>query len=174
MVCTVDAADCEQTGSGPLCEEAAHKVQFLDPFCTAMVRMLKSEGNESPDARKAMAKKEKAMHAECRRWLPHLEVRGGMLYRVKTGSVRSKRVIGDPDLLQLCVPKGEFRQRQVKAVHEMLGHAERDMQDIPDDARQVLLAWDVHNSRKSLHPVYELPTACTKACSSTDAGSRGS
>ena len=66
------------------------------------------------------------MHAECRRWLPHLEVRGGMLYRVKTGSVRSKKVIGDHDLLQLWVPRGELRQRMVKAVHEMLGHAGRD------------------------------------------------
>jgi hypothetical protein len=126
MVCTVDAEECEQTGSEPLCEEAVHKAQCLDPFCTAMVRMLKSEGNESPIARKAMNKKEKAVHAECRRWLPHLEVRGGMLYRVKTGSVRSKKVIGDHDLLQLWVPRGELRQRLVKAVHGMLGHAGRD------------------------------------------------
>ena len=71
MVCTVDAEDCERTGSEPLCEEAVHKAQFLDPLCTTMVRMPRSEGNESPDARKAMTKKEKAVHAECRRWLPH-------------------------------------------------------------------------------------------------------
>ena len=49
-----------------------------------------------------------------------------MLNRVKTGSVRSKKVIGDRGLLQLWVPKGELRQRLVEAVHEMLGHVGRD------------------------------------------------
>ena len=48
MVCTMDAEECEQSGNEPLCEEAVHMAQLLDPFCTAMVRMLRSEGNRNP------------------------------------------------------------------------------------------------------------------------------
>ena len=118
MVCTLDCEDCEGTEEETLCEEAIQKTQATDPFCIAMVQMIQTEGRSPP--------RKKEMAWECRRWLPHLEARGGVLYRVKAGTKKARLALGDHEMLQQWVPAGKIRKGLLETVHSRLGHAGRD------------------------------------------------
>ena len=118
MVCTMDCEECEGTEREPLCEETIQKAQAEDAFCIAMTALITTQGAKDP--------RDKAMRTECKRWLPHLEVRDGKLYRIKAGTAKAKLALGDHEMLQLWVPAGELRGRLIKTVHERLGHAGRD------------------------------------------------